>query len=50
MAEGNDNSKVAAGPSSTAPPLFPKLGCPQSADIARKRKVAVNPPPRGKRR
>ena len=42
MAEGNDSSEV-AGPSSTAPSLFPKLRCPQSADIARRREAAVNP-------
>ena len=38
------------GPSSTAPSLFPKLRCPQSADILRKREAAVNSSPLGQRR
>ncbi len=53
MAEASDS----AGPSTmteheatAVPSLLSKLRCPQPAAIARKRKVALNPPPRGKHR
>ena len=58
MAEGSVPSARDEGTSTvptedeatSAPSLLEKLRCPQPAAIARKRKVTVNPPPRGKRR
>ncbi len=57
MAEGGDSNASVTGHSTAtegeaiaAPPLLATLRCPQPAAIARKRKVTISPPPRGKRR
>ena len=45
-----EEAEVEAGPSTKVVSLLDRLRSPTSAEIARKRKIKANPPPKGKRR
>ena len=47
--ETNNDNDSPSQPSTSAVSLLSVLEAPRLSDLARKRKVAVNPPPKGKR-
>ena len=48
--DSGEEAEVEAGPSTKVVSLLDRLRSPTSAEIARKRKIKANPPPKGKHR